>query len=186
MKKNNAGMSIVEVVIMVAIIAILSGTGIYGLGQLGGFRAREGADSIASSLTEARITMLGKAKSNGNIAWEIYNDDGRCYVRTVYNVGSGEYYSDAKAIVDAKVKVTFGTGTLDSSNNSVNASGTPTELQDGYAYRIYFNRSTGALCDSDGSEISNDQYFRVAQGSKDYDVFIVAKTGKIITQSIKK
>ena len=185
MKKNNAGMSIVEVLILVAMIAILSGTGLYGIGQLGGFNAREGADSIANSLMETRLATLGKAKSNGSMAWEIYCKDKRYYVRTVYNVGAGEYYGDAKEIVDGKVKVTFGEGTLDSSNNSVTAS-TEGEIQEGNAYRIYFSRSTGALCDATGAAIEKNQYFRVAQGSKDYDVYIVAKTGKIIAQTMKK
>ncbi len=185
MKKNNAGMSIVEIVVIIAIIAIFSGVGIYGIGQLGGFKAREGADTIASSLTEARITMLGKAKSNGNIAWEIFNDNNRCYVRTVYNVGSGEHYSGAKEIVDGKVKVLYGKGSFNASNITLDIDSTD-ELQNGVSYRIFFNRSTGALCDSNGAEMSDDIYFRVAQGTKHYDVFVVAKTGKVITQTIKK
>lgn len=185
MKKNNAGMSIVEIVVIIAIIAIFSGVGAYGIGQLGGFKAREGADKIASSLTEARIMMLGKAKTSGSIAWEIYNDNNRCYVRTVYDVGASEYYGDSKELVDGKVKVSYGKGSLNTSDNSVNPS-TAAELQNGTKYRVYFNRSTGALCGSDGTEMSDDIYFTVAQGAKNYDVFVVAKTGKIITQTIKK
>ena len=185
MKKNNAGISIVEVVVVVAILAILTATGIYSISQINGFRAREGANTIASSLSQARVSMLGKAKSNGDMAWEIYCKDNKYYVRTVYNITGTEYYRDEAKIADGRVTVKYGFGTLNSSNNSVNPINNIV-IGNNQAYRVYFNRSTGAVCDDSGAELSGDLYFRVEQGNKDYDVFIVSKTGKIISQSIKK
>lgn len=176
MKRNNSGMSIVEIVVIVAMLAILTGTGIYGIGQLSGFRAREGADSIASSLTEARIAMLSKAKYNGNMAWELYRKDNKYYVRTVYNVGSGEYYRDEKQIVEGTLKsVQYGTSTTSLSS-----------LAEDAGYRVYFNRATGALCDGSGNALSNNIYFRVTHGKKDYDVYIINKTGKIVSETVQR
>ena len=186
MKRNNAGVTLVEVIVVVAMIAILAGTGIYGIGQLNGFRAREGADTIANSLTQARVAMLGKAKSNGNMAWEIYCDDKEYYVRTVYNAGaSDEYYRDEKKIVDGRVTVTLGTATLDTTDNSITATSIQT-LGEDENFRIYFNRATGAMCSDTGVEMTENRYFRVKQGTKDYDVLVVAKTGKIVSQTVRR
>ncbi len=186
MKKNNAGVTLVEVIVVIAMIAIFAGTGIYGIGQINGFRAREGADTIANSLTQARVAMLGKAKSNGNIAWEIYCKDSKYYVRTVYNAGvAGEYYRDEKKIADGALTVTLGTATYDASDNSITATSVRT-LENNENFRVYFNRATGAMCDSTGAEMSGDRYFRVKQGRKDYDVLVIAKTGKIISQTVKR
>ncbi|MBE5882295.1 MAG: prepilin-type N-terminal cleavage/methylation domain-containing protein [Lachnospiraceae bacterium] len=178
MRKNNSGMTIVEIVVVVAILAILAGTGLYGIGQLGGFRAREGADTIYNSLMEARIATLGKAKSTGNIAWELYEKDGSFYVRTVYDADGTPYYRDEQKIVDGKVTVS--TGQKNGAAVSV------AEMASGETYRVYFNRSTGAACAADGATLALNPYIVVKYGAKDYGVEIVAKTGKIISDTVKK
>lgn len=186
MKKNNAGMSLIEIVIVIAMIAILAGTGLYGVGQLGGFRAREGADTIASSIAGARVAILGKAKSNGDMAWEIYRKGDRYYVRTVYDISGTEYYRDEKQIVDGGLSsVEYGETTAQGPDDQT-GSGSLEALQDNSSYRVYFNRATGAVCDSSGNEVSKNIYFRVTQGSKDYEVYIISKTGKIISQTVKR
>lgn len=186
MKKNNAGMSIVEVVVVVAMLAILTGTGLYGIGQLGGFRAREAADTIASSISEARVAVLGKAKSNGDMAWEIYRKDNQYYVRTVYDISGTEYYRDEKKIVDGSLSsVEYGLTTAQGPDDTA-GSGSLTTLTDGGSYRVYFNRATGAVCDASGNSVSTNVYFRVTQGKKDYEVYIISKTGKIVSQTVKR
>lgn len=184
MKRDNRGLTLVEIVVVVAVVAILAGTGAYGIAQLSGFRAREGADTIANSLTQARVAMLGKSKGAGNMAWEIRCDGGEYYVRTVYNVGTSEHYRDEKKIVDGKVQVSLGQTTKE----KLTGTGTTTTqlLGDGATKRYYFNRSTGALCDLNGVTASQNVYITVSQGNKSYDVMIVAKTGKILTQTVRK
>lgn len=183
MKRDNGGFTIVEIVVVVAILAVLTGTAIIGISQLGGFRAREGADTIANSLTQARIAMLGKSKGAGDMAWEILCDDGKYYVRTVYDVGTSEYYRDEKRIVDANVDVYVG----ETTKGSFEDTGTTTyiEMGEGASVRLYFNRSTGALSLASGATSSNNAFFRVKQGNKDYDIIVIAKTGKVITQTVR-
>lgn len=184
MKRDNRGFTIVEIVVVIAIVAILAGMGSYGISQLTGFHAREGADTIANSLTQARIAILGKSKSAGNMAWEIFCDDGEYYVRTVYDVGTSEYYRDEKKIVDGAVKVYLGETDMNTWENDGAVS--TTQLIDGQSKRYFFNRSTGALCSSTtGATLSSNAFIRVEKGSKNYDVMIVAKTGKILTETMR-
>ena len=182
MKKNNAGFSLLEVIVVVAMLAILTGVGVYGIGQLTGFRARETADEITSSLSKNKIETLGKAKSSGGMAWEIYRDGKYTYVRTVYDAGTGsEYYSNSEEVNKNNIKINIG---LRRYNNDHTASATSwQELNDGEAFRIYFNRSTGALCTASGGVMDRNPIIQIKYGRKQYEVEVVSKTGKVISNS---
>lgn len=178
MRKNNTGFSLVEVIIAIAMLTILTGVGAYGIGQVTGFRAREAADKITSSITENKIETLGKAKTSGGMAWEIYEEDGDFYVRTLYDLGSGAAYSGASEKVnDGKVDVWVGSKTPTSSSLMKMGTGT--------TYRIYFNRATGAVCNSSGGSVSANPYIKVVYGRKDYEIEVISKTGKVISNSRK-
>ena len=195
MKNNNAGFSLLEVVIVVAMITILAGSGMYGIGQLTGFRARETADEITSSLTQNKIETLGKAKSSGSMAWELYKDGKYLYVRTVYDAGTGsEYYSNLTEVSKNDLEVYVGTRSHGAGGGS---STNLSQLTDGDSYRVYtginqwdeewengyFNRSTGALCNSDGSVMNRNPVIQVRYGLKEYEVEVISKTGKVISNS---
>lgn len=180
MKRNNLGMSIVEIVVVLAMIGILATGGVYGLSQLLGFSAREGADTIAESLAQTRVYTMAKAKKNGNVAWELAVKSDGVYVRTVVNADSTGAYKDEKKVCDAgNVKVSYGVAA---------SSGTYTyhEQQVGDVKRLYFNRSTGALSSSTGSVEANNIRFKVTRGNKTYYVDVISKTGKVLTTSRKK
>lgn len=178
MRKNNTGFSLVEVIIAIAMLTILTGVGAYGIGQVTGFRAREAADKITSSITENKIETLGKAKSSGGMAWEIYEKDGDFYVRTLYDLGSGASYSGASEKVnDGKVEVWAGSKTVGGYSLD--------KMETDETYRIYFNRATGAVCDSSGASLTYDPYIKVVYGRKEYDIIVISKTGKVISNSRK-
>lgn len=173
MKKSNAGMSIVEIVVVVAIIAILAGVGGYGLGQMSGFRARECASKIASSLTQNKVKTLGKAKETGDMAWEIYRSGNEFYVRTVQGIKSGsEVYTDEENVNDGTLKVGY----------SNDMSGDPTWLEDGDSLRLCYNRSSGSLCDTTGT-VTAVKRILVQYGVKTYTIEIKALTGKIVSNA---
>nr|MBQ8252073.1 prepilin-type N-terminal cleavage/methylation domain-containing protein [Lachnospiraceae bacterium]MBQ8252716.1 prepilin-type N-terminal cleavage/methylation domain-containing protein [Lachnospiraceae bacterium] len=172
MKRNNAGMSIVEIVIVVAIIAILAGVGGYGIGQISGFRARECASKIASSLTQNKVKTLGKATKTGNMAWELYRSGNDFYVRTVHNADGAESYSDEKNVNDGTLKVGY----------SDSVSGDPTWLNDGENIRLCYDRSSGALCDESGN-LTSIKRIVVNYGAKTYTIELKAMTGKIISNT---
>lgn len=172
MKKDNAGMSLVEIVVVVAIIAILTGVGSYGIGQVSGFRARECASYISSSLTQNKIKTLGKATTTGNIAWDLYRVDNDFYVRTVIDADKGaaaESYVDQKKINEGKLKVGY----------SDSATGDPVWLGDGEKIRLCFNRSSGALCETSGA-VTSIKRIVVNYGRKTYTIELKPLTGKIV------
>jgi len=181
MKNNNAGFSLVEVIIAVAMLTILTGVGAYGIGQVTGFRAREAADKITSSITENKIETLGKAKASGasgGMAWELYEEDGDFYVRTVYDIGlTTEHTSDAEKVNDGKVIIWVG--------NRQPGGSASHKLSAGEVYRIYFNRSTGAVCTAVGDTYVYNPYIQVSYGRKTYEIEVISKTGKVISNSRK-
>lgn len=178
MKNNNAGFSLVELIVTLAMLTILTAVGAYGIGQLTGFRARETADAITSSITENKIATLGKAKASGAMAWELYKKDGDFYVCTVYDAGmASESRSEAKQVNDGKVNVFIG--------KKVSGSPVVEEMADDEVYHIYFNRSTGAVCDSSGASVDYNPFIKVTYGQKEYEIEVISKTGKVLSNSRK-
>lgn len=178
MRKDNAGFSLVELIVALAMLIILTGVGAYGIGQITGFRARETADKIASSITENKIETLGKAKSSGGMAWEIYKKDGDYFVRTIYDIGlTTEYAGVAEQVNDGRVDVWVGTKQVGGSARHV--------MAENEVYRIYFNRATGAVCNATGATINHNPYIVVSYGNKDYDIEVISKTGKVLSNSRK-
>ncbi len=178
MRKDNAGFSLVELIVVLAMLIILTGVGAYGIGQITGFRAREAADKITSSITENKIETLGKAKSSGGMAWELYEDDGDYFVRTIYDIGLGtQYEGAAEQVNDGKVEVWVG--------NKQAGGSVRHKMAADEVYRIYFNRATGAVCDSTGATATKNPYIVVSYGSKDYEIEVIAKTGKVVSNSRK-
>lgn len=169
MKNKNAGMSIVEIVIVIAIMAILLGAGAYGIGQVTGYRARECANAVSTSLSECKVTTLGKAKSTGDIYWELYTDGGRYYVRTVYNAGTATEYAKTEKVGESGLTVTC----EDSSGGSVAVTGGP-----GSGLSLCFNRASGSLCELDGT-VTTKKKIIVSRGSKTYTIEMYPATGKI-------
>ena len=183
MKKNNAGFSLVELIIAIAILTVLTGVGAYGIGQLTGFRAREAADKIASGLKENKIETLGKAKASGKMAFELYKVGNDVFIRTVYDAGMAtESYSNPEKINDGKITVWVG----EKRGNATFHSTTLRILRESTPFKIYFNRSTGALCDASGADIDYNPVIRVKSGRKEYDVEVISKTGKVISDTQKK
>ncbi len=179
MKRNNAGISLVEIVIVVAILSILTATGAYSLSQLTGYRAREAADKVASSLAENKVATLGKAKKPGGMAWELSRVGDDYFVSTVHDIGTGsEYRSEREQINEGKVDVKI----------CEKWSGGPVwmTLSDGQRYRIYFNRGTGALLNMAGNPAEYDVLLQISSGRKTYDVEVISKTGKVISDTVRK
>jgi prepilin-type N-terminal cleavage/methylation domain-containing protein len=175
MKKNNAGFSLVELVVVIAIIAILSGIGLYGVGQIWGYRARQCAKQVESSLTAAKVTTLGKATKNGNIYWELSKESDGYYVNTVVlNSDSSVKSETKKKVGPSNLKVTYGSTDTD-------VAVTP--------LRLCYNRASGEIYDyiDDGkggtsaTTLTSTTKITVKNpgGTKSYEITLVPKTGKV-------
>jgi prepilin-type N-terminal cleavage/methylation domain-containing protein len=182
MKRNNAGLSLVELVVVMAIIAVLSGMSFYGIGQLSTYRARQCAKQVENSLTANKVTTLGKAKKTGNIYWELYKGTDGYYAKTVYNAGTTEEYEETKKVGVSNLQVVYG-------DSDTSVATTP--------LRLCYNRYSGAIYnyvpDGTGGTSATTLtdvtkiVIKNPAGTRSYQIDIVPATGKVTRQSeVKK
>lgn len=164
-RQNNKGFSLVEIVIVVAIMAILVGAVSYGLSFSSGKPADECARKLASCMQHARTATMGKFKTTITIRKDA---DGIWADETITNAdkdsgGAGATTTTTTKIGDAKVNISF--------SESGDVASTPVSFE--------FNRGSGALTTyADKAVVS----FTVSKASTTKTVEIVPITGKITVQ----
>lgn len=183
MKKNNKGLSLVELVIVVAIITIFAGFTLYNVANIPGYRARECSRKITSNLNELKVKTLGKAKCNGDYVWVLHKKNGQFYIKSMV-----ECHSSTPQL-NEQIKISKGRLTV----TYLGSSGTPEELEEGKAIKLCFDRASGALyaCGSNEMSDADSDYattgslttikeITVKGGAKTYTTKLVAATGKVI------
>lgn len=134
MKKNNLGMSLVEIIIVIAILAVIAGTVGLGIGLMTGKPAEKCARKLNAMMQNNRMTTMGKLSAR----LEIYIDaEGYiCVNEFVETAGEGEKVTTTR-IGDKGVVLRY------------KISGEPDyrELNTGIPLIISFNRSSGAFHD---------------------------------------
>lgn len=143
MKRDNRGMSLVELIIVMAILAVLSGVMILGISLISGKPAEVCANKLVSALASDRMTAMGSMSAR----LAIYKDaEGRIWVKeTVTELDGSERDAVPVQVGDAGVTVRYritGDPDIGSSGNSGR------DLGDSSApLVISFDRSTGAFND---------------------------------------
>lgn len=176
MKNKNAGFSLIELIVVIAVMVIVAGIGISWISRLSGYRARECASKVASTLNGAKVKSLSKQQNTGDAYWELKKgSDGRYYVSVYYPEYSGGGYTlveeTSKVGKTSSLMVTYtdvdGDHVVDSSNS----------------LKLCYDRSTGALYEGSSGSVDktkNISAINVSNGAKSYKIEIVAKTGKVI------
>lgn len=173
MRKDNSGFSLVELIVVIAMMVILTAVGGAWIGRISGYRARECASKVTSSITSLKVQALSKAVDHGDVYCRIHKkSDGKYYVETK----AGNIQEDIQVGKSSSLKISY---TL--------SSGYVQEVTDSDELYISYARNTGALIYSpDGSNWyinvpSNEvKKISVSNGTRNYDIDIVAKTGKIL------
>mgnify|MGYP002522066688 CR=1 FL=1 len=177
MKKNNAGFSLIELVVVIAVIVVLGGIGLTWISNMSGYRARECAGKVASTLSGAKVKSLSKQQNTGDAFWELkLESDGKYYVTTYfpnYSGGSISSYDEETSKVgrSSNIKITY------TDNSGVH------DVDGSNPLYLCYDRSIGALyVGKTGSvnKTSNISKITVSKGSISYNIEIVAKTGKVI------
>lgn len=180
MQKNNKGYSLIELVVVVAIMAVLTSVVAYSYGIVSGKEARQCAGNISTALDKAKNYAMAKSGSSDAYLL-IRKDSAEGWVADYYfpdsAVSGGCHWVEkeklGKKAVEVECELTSGTRALDETTGIC----------------IYFNRITGAFKEaklvtvqSDGSingviETAECKTIRVKRG-KVYEITCTIATGK--------
>lgn len=162
---NNDGYSMIELIIVLAIIAILMGTVYYSIILVFSANAKSCANNIQRAIGDCKVTTMGKADAY----MELYrDDDGNVYTQMHVTESDGSVTDEEpEKVGTSKVNVGY-----------TPKGGTETELVPGKAnaIRICFDRSNGGFKADNNGNIYDEIYVR--GGSKDFGITMTELTGK--------
>ena len=191
MKKDNRGFSLIEFIIVVAIMAILLGVMAASISRIAGFRAKECRTKVISSLENGRLMTLSKSRGGSTLGSTdtylifVRNDTDACnYCITVID---GAYY-DVKKISKGGVVLKYSTdpdatdgtpiGSITTGTKGLGLSDTA-DLDNAKAagYKIGFNRQNGAFIPD--SSLNYTYRLFASLGQYNYGISLHPKTGKV-------
>ena len=201
---DNRGFSLVEFLVVVAIMSILIGVMAVSIGRLNSYRAKECKNKIAATLNAVQTTALSKSVGGKDIDVVKASSDGT-YVTFFYYPNDRSIYmistvkgqvSDVQKVGKNDVSVVFdydgGTArTLSSVSGFISGTGRPRSLSiqtsnlndirdsaRSVGVNIGFDRESGAYLPS--STDGNLTGISVTKGEYTYNITVHAKTGKIV------
>lgn len=167
--KSNRGFSLVELIVVIALMAILTGVGVISVGMIGGFKATECSKNIESLLNKVRIDTMGKNSA---------------YVH-IYQAADGSYYAEYVT----KAGSSTNTSTVQIGKKSVNVTYadesdlTNFKAVDSVGIYLQFERSSGALMHPEAAPMTSRVVkIKVTQNSKVIVISIYPETGKISSE----
>lgn len=158
MERDNRGMSIIEVIIILAMMAVLLGFMTNIIGYLSGKQARECAYKLDASLAGIRMDTMSKSTGGNDVFLTLEKRNGQFFViRNIKGTEKQELVGGEQLTVKA-----------------IDAKGNEVEINDSNSITFYFNRETGGL------QKDTDWYERIiiTQGRVTYEVTIEPVTGK--------
>lgn len=179
-RKNNKGFSLVELVVVIAIMGILVGLTGYGVSLISTKAADECAQRLQIMLERSRTTVMGKSDAY----LELYTSGDKIVVKETIINGDG-------TISEPKVVEIGGSGVTLEYYLTENPSATDPVLTGPISLgttplKIAFSRDSGSLRPSTGSVADgNARYcvkFEITKGSKTREVTIVQLTGKVTSR----
>lgn len=155
---NNGGYSIIELIIVLAIIAIIISTVFYSIILVFSANAKSCANNIQRSIGDCKVTTMGKSAAY----MELYRDaDQNVYTR-MWVMDSGSYVrSDPQKVGTSRVYVAY-----------TPEGGVETELLAGDRIEIRFDRASGGFAGNIYEKL------HVQGGSKKYEIVLTKFTGK--------
>ena len=164
MKKNNKGFSLVELIVIIAIMAVFTTSVITYVGLIGNSQAKKCAKELSSSLSQTKVCAMSRSKAS----MTVYTDDKGVYVKYVQGnlektekIGNKGVKVEYRTVRDSNVFTAVG--------NSVDS-----------GIKIEFDRASGAC-----KPMTGDVYcygFKVTAGKTSYIVNIEPLTGKVSIQ----
>ena len=153
-KRSDGGYSIVELIIVIAIIAVIVAAVSYSIVMIFSANAKACANNLQRAVNDCKVTAMGKADAS----LKIYEQDGKVYSRmTVDGVAQ-----EPQKIGTNKVSVTF------------EKDGSVYDLSTGGPVTIAFDRSAGSFAE----DTTNADTIVIAGGHREYELKLIRLTGK--------
>jgi prepilin-type N-terminal cleavage/methylation domain-containing protein len=164
MRHDNRGLSLVEIMVVVAIMAVVTGVGVMGINSMTGRPAQQCVQKIAYSLERHRTSAMGKA--DAKYVLRVDSSTGKIVCDEYFsNSASGFGTPTTSEVGGSKITVTY-------------------ECKDGTTHlladeplTIIFDRSTGAFKASVGGSYCTK--ITAARGGREYSITLVPVTGKV-------
>lgn len=166
---NNKGYSLLEAIVIIAILGVLTGFMATSSGLFDGRRVKACADSVSSLLDKVRLANLGKDE----VTLTIYKDTDQAIKAKIVTKIVSRNDSIEKTFIedvsDDNVEMSYSTDISGSAENPAGAAGMV----------FNFNRNTGAIKDTSPNGI---QCIILRKGNAEKKIKIYAATGKIIVE----
>ena len=164
MKKNNKGFSLVELIVIIAILAVLMGAVITYIGSLGTAQAKKCANGINSGFSQTKVCAMSRSSAS----MIVYCNDEGAFLKTIQgSTDRVEKIGTAGTVVEYR--------TVRDSNSFV-----PVGETEATGVKIEFDRASGAC-----KKMSSGDYcygFKVTCGKTTYIVSIEPLTGRAMIQ----
>ncbi|MGN1083459.1 MAG: prepilin-type N-terminal cleavage/methylation domain-containing protein [Lachnospiraceae bacterium] len=132
-QRNNAGMSLIEIIVVVLIIGILSAGAVMGFSFIRSMDASSAAEELASLLDRTKLTTIS-SKDTEMIKLQLMQEDGHYYGRIIKEVpGASAKELDKVEISGSGLTIT-----------ATNASGTDT-VDESHVCEFFYNKENGAF-----------------------------------------
>lgn len=160
---DNTGYSLVELIIVIAIIALIISTVFYSVVMVFGANAKSCANNIQRAIADCKVTTMGRSSAY----MELYRDaDQNVYTRMYVMDSSGAYVaSEPQKVGTGRVYVAY-----------TPKGGAETELLAGDTIELRFNRASGGFAKDAGGNVY--EKLHVQGGSKKYEIVLTELTGK--------
>lgn len=166
---NNKGYSLLEAIVIIAILGVLTGFMATSSGLFDGRRVKACADSVSSLLDKVRLANLGKDE----VTLTIYKDTDQAIKAKIVTKIMSRNDSITKTFIEDvsndNVEMSYSTDISGSAENPAGAAGMV----------FNFNRNTGAIRDTSPNGI---QCIILRKGNAEKKIKIYAATGKIIVE----
>lgn len=161
---SNRGFSLIELIIVIAIMAVVMGFFIAGLGYLLGVNVRSCAHELQTAIGATRINTMGKEE----VHLKIYRDSTDHCIYKQERVKESSGWTDLTPEKIGKATLTV-THYVDDGSGGMTGE---TELTDGSSIEIIFDRSSG-------KETTDYNCIKIEAGAIAMSVRIVPATGKV-------
>ncbi len=188
--RNNrdGGYSLVELVVVIAIMAIVVGIFTVSVGSLSGRKVNKCADEIVATLERARVLTLGKKQNQ--VEFRLYYDTAQKEYRAQIYQGGTLVTDRAIGTDPIEIQVTFEGDTTSYDLKAGVIKGTAPYVVSGVGEEglfLVFNRSSGAFEQGTNTVGETKNYcskITVSSGSRTIEITPVGRTGKILKKTV--